>query len=44
MKRKIKNKKFKKKGVFKIKSFVELKFGDYVVYVNYGIGVYKGIK
>ncbi|OPJ61080.1 transcription-repair coupling factor [Clostridium oryzae] len=33
-----------KKGVGKIKSFTELKPGDYVVHVNHGIGVYKGIK
>ncbi len=33
-----------KKGINKIKSFAELKPGDYVVHVNHGIGVYKGIK
>lgn len=33
-----------KKGVGKIKSFTELKPGDYVVHVNHGIGVYRGIK
>lgn len=33
-----------KKGVSKIKSFTELKPGDYVVHANHGIGVYKGIK
>ncbi|WP_123054827.1 transcription-repair coupling factor [Clostridium sp. JN-1] len=33
-----------KKGVSKIKSFTELKPGDYVVHVNHGIGVYKGIQ
>jgi transcription-repair coupling factor (superfamily II helicase) len=33
-----------KKGVSKIKSFTELKLGDYVVHTNHGIGVYKGIK
>lgn len=33
-----------KKGVGKIKSFSELKPGDYVVHTNHGIGVYKGIK
>ena len=33
-----------KKGTSKIKSFTELKLGDYVVHVNHGIGVYKGIK
>lgn len=32
------------KGVGKIKSFTELKPGDYVVHVNHGIGIYKGIK
>ncbi|PRR77188.1 Transcription-repair-coupling factor [Clostridium liquoris] len=42
-----KKKSFKKvsgKGLSKIKSFTELKIGDYVVHVNHGIGVYKGIK
>lgn len=34
----------KQKGTAKIKSFGELKPGDYVVHVNSGIGVYKGIK
>lgn len=43
-KRKISKKKNKQKGVSKIKSFAELKPGDYVVHVNSGIGVYKGIK
>lgn len=43
-KRKINTKKSKKKGVSKIKSFAELKPGDYVVHANHGIGVYKGIK
>ncbi len=33
-----------KKGVIKIKSFTELRPGDYVVHTNHGIGVYKGIK
>lgn len=33
-----------RKGIGKIKSFAELKPGDYVVHVNHGIGVYKGIK
>lgn len=33
-----------KKGVGKIKSFTELKPGDFVVHANHGIGVYKGIK
>ncbi|WP_125154113.1 transcription-repair coupling factor [Clostridium rectalis] len=37
-------KKQNKKGLSKIKSFTELKPGDYVVHVNHGIGVYKGIK
>ncbi|OOM82056.1 transcription-repair-coupling factor [Clostridium puniceum] len=43
-KRKLKNRKSKKKGISKIKSFAELKPGDYVVHANHGIGVYKGIK
>lgn len=34
----------KAKGIGKIKSFTELKIGDYVVHTNHGIGVYKGIK
>jgi len=38
------SKKFKKKGLGKITSFSELKPGDYVVHINHGIGVYKGIK
>jgi transcription-repair coupling factor (superfamily II helicase) len=42
-KRKV-NKKVNKKGVGKIKSFTELKPGDYVVHVNHGVGVYKGIR
>ncbi|MBX7371019.1 transcription-repair coupling factor [Clostridium chauvoei] len=33
-----------KKGIAKIKSFAELKPGDYVVHANHGVGVYKGIK
>ena len=33
-----------KKGVGKIKSFAELKLGDYVVHINHGIGVFRGIK
>lgn len=41
-KRKIKKK--QQKGVGKIKSFTDLKLGDYVVHVNNGIGIYKGIK
>ncbi|MEG0132876.1 MAG: transcription-repair coupling factor [Clostridium sp.] len=32
-----------KKGPGKIKNFTELKLGDYVVHVNHGVGVYKGI-
>ncbi|WP_238900301.1 transcription-repair coupling factor [Clostridium sp. YIM B02500] len=43
-KRKLKSSKAKKKGISKIKSFAELKPGDYVVHANHGIGVYKGIK
>lgn len=43
-KRKIKKRKVTGKGVAKIKSFAELKPGDYVVHVNHGIGVYRGIK
>ncbi|MDD7372237.1 MAG: transcription-repair coupling factor [Sarcina ventriculi] len=43
-KRKSSKKKIKQKGVAKIASFGELKPGDYVVHVNSGIGVYKGIK
>jgi len=35
---------FSKKGLSKIKSFTELKPGDYVVHVTHGIGVYRGIK
>ena len=44
-KKKKKNKTRKnQKGVSKIKSFTELKPGDYVVHVNHGIGVFKGIE
>ena len=43
-KRKLPKMKSKQKGVSKIKSFAELKVGDYVVHANHGIGVYKGIK
>lgn len=43
-KRKAQGKNPNKKGVSKIKSFSELKPGDYVVHVNHGIGIYKGIK
>ena len=43
-KRKLSKKKKKNKGVSKIKSFAELKPGDYVVHVNHGVGVYRGIK
>jgi len=38
------SKKKPQKGVSKIKSFAELKPGDYIVHVNHGIGVYKGIE
>ncbi|MGL5615867.1 MAG: transcription-repair coupling factor [Sarcina sp.] len=43
-KRKKQRRSKKQKGTAKIKSFGELKPGDYVVHVNSGIGVYKGIK
>ena len=43
-KRKLAPRKTEKKGVAKIKSFTDLKPGDYVVHVNHGIGIYKGIK
>lgn len=43
-KRKQKKSNRNQKGMSKIKSFGELKPGDYVVHVNSGIGVYKGIK
>ncbi|AYE34470.1 transcription-repair coupling factor [Clostridium septicum] len=43
-KRKISRKAKPRKGVAKIKSFAELKPGDYVVHANHGVGVYKGIK
>ncbi|MPQ42173.1 transcription-repair coupling factor [Clostridium tarantellae] len=43
-KRKMPKKKANKKGVAKIRSFGELRPGDYVVHVNSGIGVFKGIK
>lgn len=43
-KRKISKRKPNKKGIGKIKSFAELKLGDYVVHANHGVGVYKGIK
>lgn len=43
-KRKIAKRKTNKKGIGKIKSFAELKLGDYVVHANHGVGVYKGIK
>lgn len=32
------------KGASKIKSFTDLKVGDYVVHVNHGIGIYQGIR
>lgn len=43
-KRKLKKSLPKGKGIAKIKSFAELKPGDYVVHANHGIGVFKGIK
>lgn len=43
-KRKTSKRASKQKGTSKIKSFAELKPGDYVVHTNHGIGVYKGIK
>ena len=43
-KRKTRKRQPKKKGTSKIKSFAELKPGDYVVHASHGIGVYKGIK
>jgi len=43
-KRKIPKRLSKQKGIAKIKSFTDLKPGDYVVHVNHGVGVYKGIK
>ena len=43
-KRKTRRKAKKQKGVSKIKSFAELKPGDFVVHANHGVGVYKGIK
>lgn len=43
-KRKVPKRTNLRKGVAKIKSFAELKIGDYVVHANHGIGVYKGIK
>lgn len=43
-KRKTSKRVTKQKGASKIKSFAELKPGDYVVHTNHGIGVYKGIK
>ncbi|KOA18780.1 transcription-repair-coupling factor [Clostridium homopropionicum DSM 5847] len=43
-KSKRRHQKVNKKGIGKIKSFTELKPGDYVVHTNHGIGVYKGIK
>lgn len=43
-KRKITKKAPKRKGVAKIKSFAELKPGDYVVHASNGVGIYKGIK
>ena len=43
-KRKVAKRVVKRKGVAKIKSFAELKPGDYIVHANHGIGVFKGIK
>ena len=43
-KRKLTKRASKRKGVAKIKSFADLKPGDYVVHANHGIGVFKGIK
>ncbi|MGL4452131.1 MAG: transcription-repair coupling factor [Sarcina sp.] len=43
-KRKVQKRNKAQKGMSKIKSFGELKPGDYVVHVNSGIGVYKGMK
>lgn len=43
-KRKLTKKVAQRKGVSKIRSFAELKPGDYVVHANHGIGVFKGIK
>ena len=43
-KRKVQKRNKSQKGMTKIKSFGELKPGDYVVHVNSGIGVYKGMK
>ncbi len=43
-KRKTAKRQNSKKGVSKIKSFAELKPGDYVVHSSHGIGIYKGIK
>ncbi|WP_392485999.1 transcription-repair coupling factor [Haloimpatiens sp. FM7315] len=43
-KRKLVKNKSKQKGIGKIKSFSELRLGDYVVHANHGIGVYKGIR
>ena len=43
-KRKLPKKRKQKKGIAKINSFAELKLGDFVVHVNHGVGVYKGIK
>ena len=40
-KKKARSKVALKKGVSKIKSFTELKPGDYVVHTNHGIGIYR---
>ncbi len=44
-KKKRKTKKtIKEKGFSRVKSFTELKHGDYVVHINHGIGIFTGIK
>lgn len=40
----VRRKKTKGRGIEKLRSFDELKVGDYVVHVNHGIGVFKGIR
>lgn len=39
-----KRKKLPSKGLSKIKSFTDLKIGDYVVHINHGIGIFQGVK
>ena len=39
-----KKKHFKKKSSRPIQSFLDLKTGDYVVHLNHGIGIFKGIE